>query len=223
MHATMVFTTMTARAVKVDIISFVRYHDSDCLAVSVLQSFLVMSDGTHVRGIDSNSSSNAVLDMFEPIESPKPVGVDFDAVQRMIYWTDISNGTIYRSSFEGDKQVLLSNLSRPEGIAVDWIGRKVYYTDDGRDEIGVVTMDGQQHVILLRNLTKPRAIVVDPETGYSVLLVIRWCNSSRYSALDTCTGLIGVQTPRLKWQTWLENGRQSICLRQWYNNQTDWL
>ena len=108
--------------------------------------------------------------MFEPLESPKPVGVDYDAVQKMIYWTDVSDGTIYRSSFQGEREVLLRNLSQPEGIAVDWIGRKVYYTDGGLNRIGVVTMDGQQHVVLLRNLSSPRAIVVDPEKGYSVLL-----------------------------------------------------
>jgi sugar lactone lactonase YvrE len=142
-------------------------------------TFIVISDGDQVRGIHSTSTSHAVLDVFEPLESPNPVGVDYDAVTKRIYWTDVTNNSIYSSSFQGEKEVLIGNLSQPEGVAVDWIGRKVYYTDRSLNRIGVVTMDGQQHVVILENLSRPRAIVVDPEKGYMF-----WSSDSKIERAD---------------------------------------
>lgn len=63
--------------------------------------------------------------------------------------------------------VMDSDIDAPEGIAFDWIHGTLYWTDSIRSTISVVTADGQRRKTLFhRDLTKPRAIVVDPHSKY---------------------------------------------------------
>ena len=186
-------------------------------------SFLIMSDGTQIRGVIPKSS-DVVVDMFKPLQSPKPVGVDFDAVERKIYWTDISDRAIYRSSFGGTRELLLGNLSRPEGIAVDWIGRKVYYSDDGSNTIGVVTMDGQKHIVLMRNISRPRAIVLDPENGYNAFSLIICIDKLCIAIyiLASCFGPTRARNRELRKQTWRVKIESFFFPSCSYTNRAAW-
>ncbi len=58
------------------------------------------------------------------------------------------------------------------GLAWDWISQKLYWTDENNEQIDVLDTVGGHRRVLLKtgSYTKPRGIVVDPTTRYSLLL-----------------------------------------------------
>lgn len=51
----------------------------------------------------------------------------------------------------------------PESIAVDWVARNLYWTDSVMEDIQVSTLDGRYRKVLLnKNVTSPRGLVLDP-------------------------------------------------------------
>lgn len=62
-------------------------------------------------------------------------------------------------------QVFSSGLMVPESIAVDWVARNLYWTDSVMQNIEVSTLDGAYRKVLLsKNVTSPRGLVLDPRT-----------------------------------------------------------
>ncbi|XP_060882315.1 low density lipoprotein receptor a [Labrus mixtus] len=101
------------------------------------------------------------------------VAVDMNMAAKEIYWSDISNKKIYRAPMDSAEDstthsaVINSGIDAPEGIAFDWIHGNLYWTDSIRSTISVVTADGSRRKTLFRqNLSKPRAIVVDPQNNF---------------------------------------------------------
>uniref|UniRef100_A0A8C4NB86 Nidogen 2 n=1 Tax=Eptatretus burgeri TaxID=7764 RepID=A0A8C4NB86_EPTBU len=97
------------------------------------------------------------------------VGLAFDCVDNMIYWTDIAGKTINRASLNGgEPQVIINTgLLSPEGLAIDHLGRNAFWTDSGTDRIEVSKLDGSQRRVLFdTGLVNPRAIVVDAPRGH---------------------------------------------------------
>ncbi len=66
----------------------------------------------------------------------------------------------------GESDVVKTELDIPDGIAVDWIAQNIYWTDPGTARIEVARVDGlARRVLVSTGLSKPRAIVLDPEKG----------------------------------------------------------
>ncbi|GFS88438.1 putative vitellogenin receptor [Nephila pilipes] len=58
-------------------------------------------------------------------------GMDYDLFQKVIYWTEEKEKTIYSYSIEMmEKNVLLTTPTKPFLLRRDWITKNIYYTDD---------------------------------------------------------------------------------------------
>uniref|UniRef100_A0A7N6F6Z0 Nidogen 1a n=1 Tax=Anabas testudineus TaxID=64144 RepID=A0A7N6F6Z0_ANATE len=96
------------------------------------------------------------------------IGVAYDCVEKMVYWTEITSPSISKASIQGGDpiHVIRSDLESPEGIAIDHLGRTMFWTDSVEDHIEVASLDGsQRRVIIDSDLVNPRAIITDPPNG----------------------------------------------------------
>ncbi|XP_068837823.1 nidogen-1 [Capricornis sumatraensis] len=96
------------------------------------------------------------------------IGLAFDCVDKMIYWTDISHPSIGRASLHGGEPttIIRQDLGSPEGIALDHLGRNIFWTDSQLDRIEVAKLDGTQRRVLFEtDLVNPRGIVTDSVRG----------------------------------------------------------
>ncbi|XP_058165485.1 nidogen-1 [Dasypus novemcinctus] len=96
------------------------------------------------------------------------VGLAFDCVDKMVYWTDIGEPSIGRASLLGGEPmtIIRQDLGSPEGIALDHLGRNIFWTDSHQDRIEVAKLDGSQRRVLFESdLVNPRGIVTDSVRG----------------------------------------------------------
>uniref|UniRef100_A0A8C6TE61 Nidogen 1a n=1 Tax=Neogobius melanostomus TaxID=47308 RepID=A0A8C6TE61_9GOBI len=96
------------------------------------------------------------------------IGVAYDCVDKMVYWTEITSPSISKASIHGGEPtpVIRSDIDSPEGIAIDHLGRLMFWTDSVKDRIEVASLDGtQRKVIVDTELVNPRAIITDPPNG----------------------------------------------------------
>ncbi|KAI3363049.1 hypothetical protein L3Q82_011712, partial [Scortum barcoo] len=97
------------------------------------------------------------------------IGVAYDCVEKMVYWTEITSPSISKASIQGGEPtvVIRSDLHSPEGIAIDHLGRTMFWTDSVKDCIEVASLDGlQRRVIIDTDLVNPRAIITDSPSGH---------------------------------------------------------
>ncbi|KAG7462833.1 hypothetical protein MATL_G00188960 [Megalops atlanticus] len=119
-----------------------------------------------LEGYDmKKSEAKAVLHLPEKVV----IGVAYDCVDKMVYWTDITAPSISRANLKGGEPtaVISTDLVSPEGIAIDHLGRTMFWTDSMRDRIEVASLDGNQRRVLFdSDLVNPRAIITDPPNGH---------------------------------------------------------
>lgn len=97
------------------------------------------------------------------------IAVAYDCVEKMIYWSDITQPSISRANLQGGKSGILisTDLGSPEGIAIDHLSRNMYWTDSILDRIEVSRLDGSHRRVLFDNdLINPRPIIADPTYGH---------------------------------------------------------
>ncbi|KAJ8392450.1 hypothetical protein AAFF_G00075750 [Aldrovandia affinis] len=97
------------------------------------------------------------------------IGVAYDCVEKMVYWTEISGPSISKASLQGGDPVpvIRADLESPEGIAIDHLSRTMFWTDSMRDRIEVASLDGTKRRVLFdTDLVNPRPIVTDPTNGH---------------------------------------------------------
>ncbi|XP_015909717.1 low-density lipoprotein receptor-related protein 2 isoform X1 [Parasteatoda tepidariorum] len=136
-----------------------------------VEEFLLYAQQKFVRGVILNPVANGFADAMIPIvsKSARFVGLDFDAQQGFIYYSDVILDVIYRIKVDGTGQtnVLASQNEGVEGLAFDWVSNNLYYIDSRKGTLNVInTVHFQYRRTLLRNLKRPRAIVVHPNKGY---------------------------------------------------------
>lgn len=100
------------------------------------------------------------------------VSIDFHWVTGRLYWADITQDAIYVCNINGTaidgsqiiKPIVLAGLVSPSGLCVDWVNNFVIWTDSGTSRIELCDLDGDnRHVLLHRDVRRPRDIVVYPE------------------------------------------------------------
>ena len=130
----------------------------------------MFSDGKRIRGVTPSETTKTVHEAFSPIPATGlPVAVDYNSVDKRVYWTDVYNGTIMSSTLHGQTSVVLSGLVDPRGLAVDRITSNVFYSDAGLQQIGVTSPDGTYSAVIVNsNLDQPGNIVLNPAAGYCI-------------------------------------------------------
>ncbi|KAK3106279.1 hypothetical protein FSP39_016743 [Pinctada imbricata] len=106
-----------------------------------------------------------------------PLGLAYDPVKQDVYFSDAKVRAIYSCKLDGSEvRVLLNSshgISYVEGLAIDFKQRRLYFTNTGYSDKGdfwtwgniemVDLQDVQKRRRILRNLHKPRSIVIDSD------------------------------------------------------------
>ena len=139
-----------------------------CIAIS---SFLLYARTTEIRGISLDPKDQHDV-LLPTVGMSNVVGVDFDAQEEKVYFTNVKFGKIGVLPIDGSSLptfIISNDLHNPDGIAIDWIGRNIYWSDArrvGSPEIAVSRLDGQYRKTLITNgLQSPRAVAVHPVKG----------------------------------------------------------
>ena len=83
---------------------------------------------------------------------------------QMIYWTDGTDNTIRRATFDGDiiTTLISKGLDRPDGIAIDPVALKMYWAEQG-GRIQRADLDGTNVELLINSSGTPRDVAMDLE------------------------------------------------------------
>ena len=124
---------------------------------------LIVSNRSNIVSVDLDTS---FVDQYEGIHCYVTFGVDYDLVNRVIYWSEIHFGLIRRVSFDNSfngsaVETIVTGLGRPEQIAVDWVNRKLYWADRSRFVIERSDLDGRNIELFIDRII-PQAIAIDP-------------------------------------------------------------
>ncbi|CAH1115403.1 unnamed protein product [Psylliodes chrysocephalus] len=145
--------------------------DADERTCNFLTDFLIYSQQTCIKGRVLDTMIEGFNDAILPIISRKArfVGLDFDAKDQYIYYSDVLQNVIYRIYRNGtDREVVLALQNEGvEGLAVDWAAKILYYIESRKGTLNVIsTRNITYRNTLLIDLKRPRAIVVHPNKGY---------------------------------------------------------
>ncbi|XP_023703710.1 low-density lipoprotein receptor-related protein 2 [Cryptotermes secundus] len=144
---------------------------SDQRRCNLIEEFLMYSQQRFIKGRVLDPVIEGFSDAINPVVSRKArfVGLDFDFKDKYIYYSDVLQDVIYRIHRNGTGReiVLASQNEGVEGLAVDWAAKNLYYIDSRKGTLNVLsTRNVTYKRTLLKNLKRPRAIVVHPNRGY---------------------------------------------------------
>ncbi|XP_043497943.1 low-density lipoprotein receptor-related protein 2 isoform X2 [Polistes fuscatus] len=144
---------------------------SDLRNCNLVQEFLMYSQQRFIKGRVLDPVIEGFSDAILPVVSRRArfVGLDYDAYDQYIYYSDVLQDVIYRvhQNGTGREIVLASQNEGVEGLAVDWAAKNLYYIDSRKGTLNVLsTRNVTYRRTLLKNLKRPRAIVIHPNQGY---------------------------------------------------------
>ncbi|XP_072037985.1 low-density lipoprotein receptor-related protein 6-like [Amphiura filiformis] len=96
------------------------------------------------------------------------VGVQVDVEDRLLFFSDINEGTLRRVDIaDGMQEVeqIFHGLGSVEDIAVDWVANNLYWTDYQLGHICVSRYDGSHRAILIPEQHGPRSIAINPRNA----------------------------------------------------------
>ncbi|XP_043931281.1 low-density lipoprotein receptor-related protein 2 [Protopterus annectens] len=176
-----------------------------CRQISSIMPYLIFSNRYYLRNLTVDGLSYSLI--FQGLTNV--VALDFDRVERRLYWTDMGRRVIERMFLNGtNRETIISHdLPHGEGLAVDWIGRKIYWVDAYKDCLNVAELDGRFRKKLVDHCVDvnktycfeyPRAVALHPKYGY-----VYWTDWG-YNAYIGRAGMDGgnktaIITTKLEW------------------------
>ncbi|XP_015367402.1 PREDICTED: low-density lipoprotein receptor-related protein 2-like [Diuraphis noxia] len=151
------------------------YHLAEDMHNCVLvEEFLLYSDDKFIKGKVLSNVSQGYTAAILPVTTSNAgsAGLDFDARDNYIYYSDVSQNIIYRIHRNGTGKEIVSTSPNGcvEGLVVDWVAKNLYYIDSRKGTLNVVsTRNVTNQRVLLKITKKPsvqRGIVVHPNKGY---------------------------------------------------------
>lgn len=146
----------------------IRLLKDEKTCASSAERILLLARRVDIRSISLDTPDHT--DVVLPLKGIKhAIAIDFDPIERRIYWTDDEVHVIRRAFLNGSNQedLISTEVHHPDGVAVDWIARNLYWTDTGTNRIEVARLNGTSRRILLsEGLDEPRAISVHPVQGW---------------------------------------------------------
>nr|XP_042716703.1 low-density lipoprotein receptor-related protein 2 isoform X5 [Chrysemys picta bellii] len=152
---------------------YIREPDGkSCRQNSNISPYLIFSNRYYLRNLTADGQSYSLI--LQGLRNV--VALDFDRVEKRLYWIDVGRKVIERMFLNGtNKETVISDdVPNGEGIAVDWVGRKLYWVDAYKDCLYVAELDGRFRKKLVDRCVDsnntfcfqyPRAIVVHPKYG----------------------------------------------------------
>ncbi|NWU34611.1 LRP2 protein, partial [Hylia prasina] len=152
---------------------YIREPDGkSCRQNSNISPYLIFSNRYYLRNLTGDGQSYSLI--LQGLRNV--VALDFDRVEKRLYWIDVGRNVIERMFLNGtNKEAVISDdVPNGEGIAVDWVGRKLYWVDAYRDCLYVSELDGRFRKKLVDRCVDanntfcfqyPRAVVVHPKYG----------------------------------------------------------
>ncbi|XP_031559988.1 sushi, von Willebrand factor type A, EGF and pentraxin domain-containing protein 1-like [Actinia tenebrosa] len=135
-----------------------------------IERFIIFTDAdmqtTNIISLDVTYKTWKILHHHS--NRSRPIAIDYDPVEKRIYWTDVSLRLIASTFMNATsvKVVFWKNVLVPDGLAVDYLGRNLYWTDTGTNRIEVGRLDGSaRKTLIYQNLDEPRAIALYAERG----------------------------------------------------------
>ncbi|GAB6028318.1 hypothetical protein CHUAL_002491 [Chamberlinius hualienensis] len=145
--------------------------DSDNRACNLIEEFIIYSQQKYIRGVLLEQSTTGFNEAMIPVvnRASRFVGLDFDADENYIYFSDVISDVIYRikTNGTGKESVLPSQNEGVEGLALDWVTKNLYYIDSRKGTLNVLRVQNNtQSRTLLHDLRRPRGLAVHPNRGY---------------------------------------------------------
>uniref|UniRef100_A0A672HRA5 Epidermal growth factor n=1 Tax=Salarias fasciatus TaxID=181472 RepID=A0A672HRA5_SALFA len=130
----------------------------DCLLCEAPQPFLIFGHGRaiHRLGLDGKNHRRLVASVGSSVL------LDFHFREERLYWADTHTGVIYKASVRGAHRQVTTEL-HISGLAVDWIWNSLYWTSGEKGEIKTMYINGKNERTIMRHLSKPSSIGVDPQ------------------------------------------------------------
>ncbi|XP_048394285.1 pro-epidermal growth factor isoform X2 [Stegostoma tigrinum] len=125
--------------------------------------YLIFSHGNAIFKIDIEGPNHQKLVTNSGIS----VLLDFHYRNGRIYWVSMEKGLIQRAFINGTKRENVRAVGKGLlGFAVDWLHNTIIWTNQRKGTIEMSNLNGKNSKILLKELTFPTVVAVDPEEGY---------------------------------------------------------
>lgn len=153
-------------------------NKTSCQSVGSAQIFITLDSESsgEIRSYDLHTREYLLI----AIGVEKPVGVDYDAYNNRLFWTDASLGRslveqaeILKNGSAGGKQAFLeTGLEHPEDLVIDPHSGLVYFSDSGKGRVAACSIISAICTIISEGHLQPRGLAL--HSKYRLLFVTEW-------------------------------------------------